>query len=433
MSSYIEKRRQLWYATLKVPAHLHEKVGCTKFLKSLGTADKRKAQDLARPYIVLWKKRLKDAERETPTLVEEALSWREGLKTAVIPGIGQAQDDEAAWYARGAVEDQLIERTKALEQDQGAQVADQFWQVAQGKATLTSEYMSAWEASICGLEEKTQDQMKKDVQRLTARFQTVQAINPAAVREWVKSLTTGTDGLSRASIKRMGGAWRSFWNYMVNEDAAPFGTSPFSKVEEHAPAVKTPKGQQAGWLPFPAVAVGKLVDAARERKDNELAHLIILGAYTGARIEELCSLKAEDVGVASFHIRDAKTQAGLREVPIHSAIKPLVMRLKEASTDGHLLSGLTLNKYGDRSNAIGKRFGRLKTALGYGPNHVFHSLRKTLVTLLEDAGISENLAADIVGHEKPRITYGLYSGGASLKTKAEALAKVRYPDLHIGP
>lgn len=35
--------------------------------------------------------------------------------------------------------------------------------------------------------------------------------------------------------------------------------------------------------------------------------------------------------------------------------------------------------------------------------------------------------ADIVGHEKPRITYGLYSGGASMETEREALEKVRYP------
>lgn len=62
---------------------------------------------------------------------------------------------------------------------------------------------------------------------------------------------------------------------------------------------------------------------------------------------------------------------------------------------------------------------------GTRPNHVVHSLSKTLVTLLENAGISENLAADIVGHEKPRITYGLYSGGTLLKTKAEALERVK--------
>ena len=135
----------------------------------------------------------------------------------------------------------------------------------------------------------------------------------------------------------------------------------------------------------------------------------------------------EHVSDEAIRVVDSKTHAGVREVPVHSALLPVVKRLREASTDDYLLSGLTFNKYGDRSNAIGKRFGRLKEAMGYGEGHVFHSLRKTLVTMLEDAGVSENLAADIVGHEKPRITYGLYSGGASLATKAAALELVKYP------
>ena len=52
---------------------------------------------------------------------------------------------------------------------------------------------------------------------------------------------------------------------------------------------------------------------------------------------------------------------------------------------------------------------------------MFHSFRKTVVTLLELAGISENLAADIVGHEKPKITYRLYSGGSSLAQKLKEI------------
>ena len=60
---------------------------------------------------------------------------------------------------------------------------------------------------------------------------------------------------------------------------------------------------------------------------------------------------------------------------------------------------------------------------------LFHSIRKTVVTLLDNAGVSENVAADIVGHDKPRITYGLYSGAASLEVKRAALEKLRYPAL----
>jgi hypothetical protein len=32
-----------------------------------------------------------------------------------------------------------------------------------------------------------------------------------------------------------------------------------------------------------------------------------------------------------------------------------------------------------------------------------------------------------VGHEKPRITFGLYSGGATLQVKAKAIELAKYP------
>jgi integrase len=96
------------------------------------------------------------------------------------------------------------------------------------------------------------------------------------------------------------------------------------------------------------------------------------------------------------------------------------------SKDAYLIENLTLSKYQDRSNAIGKRFGRLKKSLGFSKRHVFHSIRKTFTTQLENAGVHENISADIVGHEKPRITYGLYSGGTNLEVKREAINKVHY-------
>jgi hypothetical protein len=60
---------------------------------------------------------------------------------------------------------------------------------------------------------------------------------------------------------------------------------------------------------------------------------------------------------------------------------------------------------------IGKRIGK--------PN-------KTVATLLENAGVKENVAADIIGHDKPTITCGLYSGGNSLAVKQAAIEKLRY-------
>jgi hypothetical protein len=106
----------------------------------------------------------------------------------------------------------------------------------------------------------------------------------------------------------------------------------------------------------------------------------------------------------------------------------LVERLKSKSTDEFVLLGSDERPFGKRSDAIGKRFCKLKTKLGFGPQQVFHSIRKTVGSQLEQAGVSENTIADLVGRDRPRITYGLYSAGASLKQKAEALELVSYED-----
>jgi hypothetical protein len=44
----------------------------------------------------------------------------------------------------------------------------------------------------------------------------------------------------------------------------------------------------------------------------------------------------------------------------------------------------------------------------------------------ENAGVVENVAAGIIGHDKPTMTYGLYSGGNSLKVKQAAIEKLNY-------
>ena len=42
------------------------------------------------------------------------------------------------------------------------------------------------------------------------------------------------------------------------------------------------------------------------------------------------------------------------------------------------------------------------------------------------AALAENIVADIVGHEKTTITYGLYSGGVSLAVKRKVIDKLAY-------
>lgn len=130
----------------------------------------------------------------------------------------------------------------------------------------------------------------------------------------------------------------------------------------------------------------------------------------------------------SIHLND-KTAAGNRRVPIHPKLEPVINKLRRSTTNEFVIPGLTVSeKTGARSNAVGKRFGHLKTRMGHTKHtKVFHSLRKTVVTQLEQSGVPETVTAAIVGHEVGTMTYGLYSAGPSFEQKLGAIQTLEYP------
>lgn len=416
----IERRRNTWFATLHVPKDVQHIIGKSKLFETLKTTDKREALSRAAPLIAKWKASIAAARGQSDPFIERALVWRDEMQT-----------NEAVEVVRDLIE----EDAKNFARTRGAEAGAAFYGMAIGIQEPLLPHFDDWTAQL-SLAPKTVDQMKKDVRLMIKHFGTVEAITGQGVREWLRVLMRGTpasqgtaakQGASESSIKRIVSFSRNFWAYLQEIEKAPGEIQPFvipSFTKKNSSKAVIGKG---GWEPFQPLEVVALLNAAINKEDHDLADLIRLGMYSGARIEELCALKVENCTKEVLSITDSKTDAGIRQVPVHSALVEVVGRLMASSQDGYLLSGLTFNKYGDRSNAIGKRFGRLKQALGFPEKKVFHSIRKTVVTLLEDAGVSENLTADIVGHEKPRITYGLYSGGHSLTPMKEAIEKVQYP------
>jgi integrase len=62
-----------------------------------------------------------------------------------------------------------------------------------------------------------------------------------------------------------------------------------------------------------------------------------------------------------------------------------------------------------------------------GEELAFHSLRRTVATLLENAGYRKASLRTSWGHEKKTLSYGLYSSGSSMERKREAIEKLVYP------
>ena len=417
MPSFLQKRRRRWYAILEIPKPLRPHFGRARFVKSLETDSHIVAQRRVSPVVTAWKNEIARARGEP--VDDDAAFWRRTLRNAKTEEQRRAileRIDYAAWDI-GAINVENIGDPPSS--DPGAQ---RFYAKATGALVPFTEHLEEW-FSASDTSAKTQNARRTDVMRFAREFETVQDVTRSEVRRWVTKLMK-VDGLSSPTVQHILGGLRSYWRYLQSIEVAGEDHEPFTKLDVARHAKQT--SPQSIRQPFEPGDVVKLLDAAIARDDDQLADLIHLAMWTGCRIEELCSLNVEQVKGDYFVIEEAKTKAGRRTVPIHSELRQTMARLVDQSEDGYVLSGLTVDKYGNRSNSIGKRFGRLKASLGFGPQHVFHSIRKTVVTIFENAGVPENVVADIVGHEKQTMTYGLYSGGVSLAVKREALDKLAY-------
>ncbi|CAI8817655.1 tyrosine-type recombinase/integrase [Pseudomonas sp. IT-P218] len=246
------------------------------------------------------------------------------------------------------------------------------------------------------------------------------------VSAWLDSITAA----SKTKTQYLN-AGNTFWKWAMQNDARwkedyKGVITPFERHD--LPQLKGRAKKDAQRVAFEGSEITTLYAAAQDKKLHALADLILLGAYTGARIEELCQLRTENViedeGVQSFDIVDSKTVAGIRVVPVHPALAELVKRLMKDTKDGYLIPSKANNKYGIRSDLMSKAFGRIKKDLGFDRFHVFHSIRMTAITQLVRASVAGTIIAELVGHETGTVTYDVYSQGHSAAQKLEAISKL---------
>lgn len=421
---YLEMRRRRWYACDDIPAELQTVIGRRRFVQSLETSDKEEAKRRAGILESRWRTEIARA-REIDGIEKDAEYWARSYRTAADhekPGVKDLIIDAAdeIRYRAGKRYDPQLKTDPSF----GSPEADRFQAIALGENVRFDRHLEDYLATLKN-EAKSVDMKRSTVEKFAEEFPYTADIQRKTVQRWADRQLKA--GKALATVRRSLSELRGYWSYLQSLQVVSDTALPFEKLT----LPKTGKATAERREDFSAADVVKLHGAAAG--DQPLADLIAMAMYTGCRIEELCSLTVpkcfisrDAPGKGFFDVADAKTEAGLRRVPIHSLLAPTLLRLIKEGKDGHVLSGLGVNKYGDRSAAIGKRFGRLKTGQGFGPEHVFHSIRKTVATLLENAGVPESVAAGILGHDHPTMTFGLYSGGAGLEVKRAAIEKLRY-------
>ena len=132
--------------------------------------------------------------------------------------------------------------------------------------------------------------------------------------------------------------------------------------------------------------------------------LILL--YTGMRVGEMLHLQKSDVNLRQGYIRitRSKTVSGIRTIPIHHRIAPLVANRMQSSGD-YLITNTGKPYDYNRYCLLWRAVMHSIKADG----HTTHDCRHTVATLLDNAGANETAKRRILGHAGGDVTERVYT------------------------
>lgn len=432
----LKLHKRTWYARLRVPVTLRPLVGKSEYIRTLktrdiGEANRRKFAVLAELQAELHRD-ARQASRggEAAGLVDLAGQLRAAeLSGELSPEQAEAAQDasterflDAAAAAHGrdsatgepnlpptelrairaaygvlkgapllvtTIEDYLTEKAPHIRRQTLSEKRRQL------------EELSAWLGADCRVKEVTKAQ--------AGRY-----VSDRLLKKGHKPKTT-KDTLSNLS---------AFWAWLEGR-----GLADFNVWHRMSGTVRgSTRGQEAVRRPWSDDELLKLLQGIPE--GDPLLPMTAIAAYSGMRREEVAQLKTSDIAKdGAFIIREGKSAAAVRRVPVHPVIRPLVAELVKSSRDGFLIPGLlTGGADAKRAHYIGKRFTELKRKLGFKDSAlVFHTLRNAFAQRCEEAGVPESTTKLIVGHSRQdSLTYGRYSPGVQFDALRDAVVQVTF-------
>lgn len=419
MTKHLKKQGHIFHARMKVPADVRPHFeGKYEFSKSLKTGNLRDAQTRAAICISRWKQDI-EAVRQGNTTENWARRWAEDLLKDQPAATQEVLSEVFSTELERRIDLGLVKPTEA----------PKLYQIAHGTLVDLAEegrtYLAQYDTA--NYAPKSFLSYQSSLKHFIETFNHPEDVTKASVTKWWQELNFEKQ-LGHKTLANIKARTLSFWKFLKTKEIV--STNPFEGIE--LKPLNRKIGATQSYIPFTPQECVRILSAALESgRNDDMALMIRVGMYTGGRIEEICNIRKADIQLQRGWLRvpGTKTDASEdREVPIHPDLMPYLKTALDTCTDEYIIPGLETNeKTGRRSDAIGKRFGRLKTKLGFAADiQTFHSIRKCVITQFERANVPEGVSADIVGHEKNTMTYGLYSGGSSLEQKKDAIQALVY-------
>jgi integrase len=189
--------------------------------------------------------------------------------------------------------------------------------------------------------------------------------------------------------------------------------------------------------PFTLDELKKLLEVAT----GEWRTMILVGLYTGLRLQDIANLTWENLDLKTRELTVATGKTG--RIVILPIARPLMRHIETLPAGDDPKAGICPDLEGKSSSWLSNQFfdlmasAALVTARGHqgkqkGRNKrrdlnaiSFHALRHTSTSLLKNAGVSDVIARDIIGHESAAISKNYTH--IEMATKREAVNKM--PDI----
>lgn len=223
-------------------------------------------------------------------------------------------------------------------------------------------------------------------------------------------------GKNTPTLKTLKNMWSLMWEYAVIHEIVPPDKREIIKyVDISKPG--NPNGSKR--TPFSKAAITTLW----KNQSNQYVSIILMLIYSGCRISEMLDLKKEDVHLEErwFFVKEAKTDAGIREVPIAEKTAPFFEYWMQLNDSEYLLSTPEGSHFKYR-NYFDSYWKPILKELSLPPLTP-HCTRHTCVSLLTEAGVDERIIQKIVGHKGQNVTQIVYTH-VDLPNKLEAINKI---------
>ncbi|MFL9824699.1 tyrosine-type recombinase/integrase [Rhodoplanes sp. SY1] len=403
-----------WYATVEVPRTLRSVLGKKRLVRSLQTTNVDVARAARWGAVKDLKAEITAAGRpkgdQGDPIVQEALEWREHITRA---------DDEDE---REVLLDRVIERAEAIDMairrpslhdhddEAPADKARAFLDLATGRATPLDAFLDRW-LNATTYNDKTKQEARQTLQQFAdwcaenRRRTFLETVDDRVAADFRDEALVNRGVPWKTANKKLS-LLRQYWKWLGNSRGIkgnPWLGKSLPKQKAHRIDPDGPLGPERA---FTDDEMSALLGGT---PDVDLADMMRIAALSGMRADEIGRLRVKDCRNGCFSVWKGKTDAAVRKVPIHSALREIVeRRTKGRSDDGYIFPDFPEGLDGNRTMAVSKRFYTYRRSLKVDDHRPgarrskvnFHSFRRWFATKAEASGQAPNVIFKVMGWDE---------------------------------